>query len=39
MAGFDERAKSKTPKAFAEECQVVQEFELLVAYFDLKNRD
>ena len=37
LAGFDEATRSKTPQTYAAECNASSEYELLVAYFELKS--
>ena len=37
LAGFDEATKSKTPQIYAAECNASSEYELLVAYYELKS--
>ena len=37
LAGFDEATRNKTPLLYAEECNASSEYELLVAYYELKS--
>ena len=36
LSGFDEVTREKTPQAYAAECNASSEYELLVAYYELK---
>ena len=35
LAGFDDATKNKTPKMYAEECNLQSEYEMLVSYYEL----
>ena len=35
LAGFDEETLNKTPQMYATECNLISEYELIVAYYEL----